>query len=176
MKSSPQPMLSKIERRMSKKQNRQSISQQQQQCLAKLGSQVMRRVKMQAWLQNHKKIMMLKILMKTQISLSQKTLINLQNNRVNYYEATYLTKLDRQKRVKGLARTVDINSGINPKKSRSPNNKRFQIYHQLRRMQEETVLISWPYLQVKLKTTMVKNSKNLNYSGWAEEKATQPQV
>ena len=44
------------------------------------------------------------------------------------------------------------------------------------RMLEETVLTLWPYHQVMLKTTMVKNSKNLNYSGWVEERAMQPRV
>ena len=176
MKSLPQLTLSKIERRMSKKLNKQSISQQQQQCSVKLEFQVMRRVKKQAWLQNPRKIMMLKILMKTLISLSQKTLINRQNNRVNYYEATYLTKLDRQKRVKGLAKTVATNSGINPKKNKNPNNKHFQIYHLLKKMLEGTVLTSWPYLQAMSKTTMVKNSRNLNYLGWLTEKAMQPRV
>ena len=163
MKSLPQLTLSKIERRMSKKLNKQSISQQQQQCSVKLEFQVMRRVKKQAWLQNPRKIMMLKILMKTLISLSQKTLINRQNNRVNYYEATYLIKLDRQKRVKGLAKMVATNSGINPKKNQNPNNKHFQIYHLLKKMLEGTVLTSWQYLQAMSKTTMVKNSRNLNY-------------
>ena len=36
-----------------------------------------------------------------------------------------MTKLDRWKRVKGLAKTVATNSGINPRKSKDPNNKLF---------------------------------------------------
>ena len=176
MKSLRLKMQLSREKKTSKKRNRQSINQQLLQCLVKLDSLAMMKGRRNNWQQNPKRMMKLKILMKIQISLSQRMQTSLQSNRVNCYATTYLKKLEMQRRAKGPVKTVDRNSALNSKKKRILKSQLFQIFLLLMKKQEEMEWILWPYLQVRLKTMMVKNSKNQSYLEWSTGKIKLPQV